>query len=126
MGGHPCRLEGYALESDLAFGCRRQCAVRVRRASTQAALGSFSFARRRKISRERRQKCLEILANLKIAIKKIEASTRYVSFSGLSTPPAVPGRVTKLYLIRDDGVYTALTQPFSVVAPRGSLSYHAD
>ena len=32
------------------------------RASTQAALGSFSFARRRKIGRERRQKSLAILA----------------------------------------------------------------
>ena len=49
------------------------------RASTQAALGSFSFARRRNIGRERQQKRL--------------ASTRNVAFSGLATPFAVPGRV---------------------------------
>ena len=110
---------------------------------------------------------------------KIEASTRQVSFSALSTPPAVQGRVKKLYFIkstiyarwcahnlnaaverrraarqplipyrpasvfgssenrrevsrsapppyRGDGVHMALTQPLSVVAPRGSLSYPTD
>ena len=31
---------------------------------------------------------------------KIEASTRHVSFSALSTPPAVQGRVKKLYFIK--------------------------
>ena len=31
---------------------------------------------------------------------KIEASTRHVSFSALSTPPAVPERVKKIYFIK--------------------------
>ena len=56
------------------------------RPSTQAALSNFFFARRRKIGRER--------------CAKIEASTRHVSFSALSTPPAVPERVKKLYFIK--------------------------
>ena len=73
-------MSGFAFWGRAAAHAHGSGSARARgRTGTQAALGSFSFARRRNIGRERQQKRL--------------ASTRNVAFSGLATPFAVPGRV---------------------------------
>ena len=61
---------------------------------------------------------------------KIEAPTRGLPFRAPSSRFRAPRRVKKInlkkVLYRGDGVHMALTQPLSVVAPRGSLSYPTD
>ena len=61
---------------------------------------------------------------------KIEAPTRGLPFRARSSRFRAPRRVKKKnlkkVLYRGDGVHMALTQPLSVVAPRGSLSYPTD
>ena len=61
---------------------------------------------------------------------KIEAPTRGLPFRAQSSRFRAPRRVKKINLkkvpYRGDGVHMALTQPLSVVAPRGSLSYPTD
>ena len=61
---------------------------------------------------------------------KIEAPTRGLPFRAQSSRFRAPRRVKKInlkkVLYRGDGVHMALTQPLSVVAPRGSLSYPTD
>ena len=61
---------------------------------------------------------------------KIEAPTRELPFRARSSRFRAPRRVKKInlkkVLYRGDGVHMALTQPLSVVAPRGSLSYPSD
>ena len=61
---------------------------------------------------------------------KIEAPTRELPFRAQSSRFRAPRRVKKInlkkVLYRGDGVHMALTQPLSVVAPRGSLSYPTD
>ena len=61
---------------------------------------------------------------------KIEAPTRGLPFRAQSPRFRAPRRVKKInlkkVLYRGDGVHMALTQPLSVVAPRGSLSYPTD
>ena len=61
---------------------------------------------------------------------KIEAPTRGLPFRAQSSRFRAPRRVKKnnlkKVLYRGDGVHMALTQPLSVVAPRGSLSYPTD
>ena len=61
---------------------------------------------------------------------KIEAPTRGLPFRAQSSRFGAPRRVKKInlkkVLYRGDGVHMALTQPLSVVAPRGSLSYPTD
>ena len=95
------------------------------RASTHAALGSFSFARRRKIGRERRQKRLAILAkNCYYEDRSLHAKRL---FQWSLHPSRSPGTGTKLinlykYYITKWCAYMALTQPLSVVAPRGSAN----
>ena len=61
---------------------------------------------------------------------KIEAPTRGLPFRAQSSRFRAPRRVKKINLkkvpYRGDGVHMALTQPLSVVEPRGSLSYPTD
>ena len=61
---------------------------------------------------------------------KIEAPKRELPFRAQSSRFGAPRRVKKInlkkVLYRGDGVHMALTQPLSVVAPRGSLSYPTD
>ena len=61
---------------------------------------------------------------------KIEAPTRGLPFRAQSSRFRAPRRVKKITLkktlYRGDGVHMALTQPLSVVEPRGSLSYPTD
>ena len=65
------------------------------RPSTQAALGNFFLRAGAKLAVNDGKKFSNFSRRA-----KIEASTRHVSFSALSTPPAVQGRVKKLYFIK--------------------------
>ena len=76
-------------------GFRRQCAVRVGVRAPKRPSATF-FLRAGAILAVNDGKKFSNFSRR----AKIEASTRQVSFSALSTPPAVQGRVKKLYFIK--------------------------
>ena len=76
------------------------------RPSTQAALSKFFLRAGAKLAVNDGKKFSNFSRSA-----KIEASTRHVSFSALSTPPAVPERVKKILYKKYHIRAMACTQP---------------
>ena len=80
-------MSGFAFCGRAAAHAHGSGSARARgRTGTQAALGSFSFARRRKIGRERRQKRLAILTDARKPKRQREGSLSELN------PPALEPR----------------------------------
>ena len=76
-------------------GFRRQCAVRVGVRAPKRPSATFFLRAGAKLAVNDGKKFSNFSRRA-----KIEASTRHVSFSALSTPPAVPERVKNTYFIK--------------------------